>query len=292
MSLVKYEIFVESIKLGSLSRAAEKMGYTQSGVSHMMKSLEAEVGFPLFTRTAFGIQPNSEGRLLLPFISDLLKRNEHLNQAIAAIKGLETGNVKVASFSSTAIFWLPVILRRFELAHPNISVHISEGGVKFIENLLSQGNVDLAIYARTNQSEFDWISLQDDPLYAVLPKNHPLSREKSFPLEAFMYNDFISPDEDFDYHIHIVLKNLDHCPKIKFVSGNDFTIISMVANGMGISILPRLILQDSLHKISALPIDPPFSRNLGIGVPNLNDLSPATSQFICITQAMVREFAN
>ena len=67
MSLVKYEIFVESIKLGSLSRAAEKMGYTQSGVSHIMKSLEAEVGFPLFTRTAFGIQPNSEGRLLLPY---------------------------------------------------------------------------------------------------------------------------------------------------------------------------------------------------------------------------------
>lgn len=289
MNLVKYEIFVESVKQGSLSKAAEKMGYTQSGVSHMMKSLEAEVGFPLFTRTGIGIQPNSAGKLLLPLILDLLQKNEHLNQEIAAIRGLETGNVHVASFSSVAIFWLPAILRRFEQKHPNISVRISEGGVKSVEDLLFYGNVDLAIYAKTDRRDFDWIPLKDDPLYVILPKDHPLSRAKTFPPEAFMYNDFIAPDEKFDYHIHKILKKLECFPRIKFISENDFTIISMVANGLGISIMPKLMLRDCLHKISALPISPSFFRKLGIGVRCLKEISPAAYRFIQTVQDVVKD---
>mgnify|MGYP002556107571 CR=1 FL=1 len=68
MNIKKYEAFVRAVELGSLSKAAEELGYTQSGISHMMQSLEEEVGFPLMTRTSSGIMPNTEGEMLLPTI--------------------------------------------------------------------------------------------------------------------------------------------------------------------------------------------------------------------------------
>ena len=71
MNIRKYEAFVRAVELGSLSKAAEELGYTQSGISHMMQSLEEEVGFPLLVRTSAGIQPNHEGELLLPVRQDL-----------------------------------------------------------------------------------------------------------------------------------------------------------------------------------------------------------------------------
>ena len=68
MNIRKYEAYVRAVELGSLSKAAEQLGYTQSGISHMMQSLEEEVGFPLMVRTSAGIVPNSKGELLLPII--------------------------------------------------------------------------------------------------------------------------------------------------------------------------------------------------------------------------------
>ena len=87
MNIRKYEAFVRAVELGSLSKAAEELGYTQSGISHMMQSLEEEVGFPLMVRTSAGIQPNHEGKMLLPVIRQLLNTSESLEQHIAEIKG-------------------------------------------------------------------------------------------------------------------------------------------------------------------------------------------------------------
>lgn len=286
MNTTKYEVFARAVKLGSLSKAAEDMGYTQCGVSHMMKSLEQEVGFPLFTRTTAGIQPNTEGEMLLPLVWELLQRNERLEETIASIKGLETGHISIASFSSVAIFLLPSILRAFEHKHPNIHVQINEGGVDVIEELLETGEVDLAIYARTARTSFDWIPLREDPLYAVLPKDHPLATRDVFPIETFLSEDFIAPDRDYDYDIHRVLSNLSRFPRVKYTSRNDFAIIAMVECGLGLTILPQLLLQDSTDKVAILPLDPPFHRSLGIGVLNQKDISPAVARFIRLVRKM------
>ena len=85
MNIKKYEAFIRAVELGSLSKAAEELGYTQSGISHMMQSLEEEVGFPLLVRTSSGILPNAEGETLLPAIRRLLRTNDALAQTIAQI---------------------------------------------------------------------------------------------------------------------------------------------------------------------------------------------------------------
>ena len=114
MNIRKYEAYVRAVELGSLSKAAEELGYTQSGISHMMQSLEDEVGFPLMVRTSSGIVPNHEGEMLLPIIRQLLNTSEALEQYIAKIKGADTGRIRIAAYSSVATNWLPGIIRDFQ----------------------------------------------------------------------------------------------------------------------------------------------------------------------------------
>ena len=111
MNIRKYAAFVRAVELGSLSKAAEELGYTQSGMSHMMQSLEDEVGFPLMVRTSTGILPNREGELLLPVIRQLLNTSETLEQYIAKVKGVDTGRIRIAAYASVETYWLPKIIR-------------------------------------------------------------------------------------------------------------------------------------------------------------------------------------
>ena len=133
MNIRKYEAFVRAVELGSLSKAAEELGYIQSGISHMMQSLEEEVGFPLMVRTSSGIQANSEGEMLLPVIRQLLNTNESLEQHIARIKGADTGRIRIAAYPSVATYWLPGIIRDFQKDYPHVEIQIIEGGSDTIE---------------------------------------------------------------------------------------------------------------------------------------------------------------
>lgn len=280
MNLRKLEVFVRSVDLSSLSKAGEELGYTQSGISHMIKNLENEIGFPLLIRSPTGIQPNREGKMLLPAIREMLAGQETLSQIIASIRGLETGRITIGSFSSVAIHWLPGILQQYERIHPNIQIHIMEGGVDEIEQKLLDAQLDLCFFARGIRKGFDWLPISDDPLMAVVPKNHPLADAQHFPIHAFSDEWFIAPSRGFDYDVHRVLDRLSHKPKIKITSQNDYIIISMVSQGLGVSILPKLILNGFEDQVACVPLKPKFVRELGIGVRCLETASPACRNFI------------
>ena len=119
-TLRQLEVFTAATEQESLTRAAEQLGYTQSGISHMMQSLEDEVGFPLMVRTSSGIVPNHEGEMLLPIIRQLLNTSEALEQYIAKIKGADTGRIRIAAYSSVATNWLPGIIRDFQKDYPHV----------------------------------------------------------------------------------------------------------------------------------------------------------------------------
>lgn len=101
MDFRKYEVFLRTLECGSLTRAGEELGYTQSGVSHMMKSLEEEVGFRLFSRGRAGMELlTSEGARIVPIIRELSKWNEQLSQVLSSIKGFELGTIRIAAMAS------------------------------------------------------------------------------------------------------------------------------------------------------------------------------------------------
>ena len=117
MNIRKYEAFVKAVELGSLSKAAEELGYTQSGISHMMQSLEDEVGFPLMVRTSTGIQPNREGELLLPVIRQMLCISE-ISGSVTPFSHRETLRLVVPSFSANCSWVSPCSFLRVAIKDP------------------------------------------------------------------------------------------------------------------------------------------------------------------------------
>ena len=280
MNIRKYEAFARAVELGSLSKAAEELGYTQSGISHMMQSLEEEVGFPLLVRTPAGIQPNHEGELLLPVIRQLLNTSESLEQYIAKIKGADTGRIRVAAYTSVATYWLPVIIRDFQKDYPNVEIQIIEMGSGAIEQIMRERKADLCIYAGGEGQEFEWIPLCEDQMLALVPPEHPLAHQDCVPLEALLKEKFIMPMPDYDGEVRYILNKLPRWPQILFSACSDYAIINMVTEGLGVSILPELLLKNYGHSAVALPMDPPQERMLGMGVPQLRTASPVTRNFM------------
>ena len=280
MNIRKYEAFARAVELGSLSKAAEELGYTQSGISHMMQSLEEEVGFPLLVRTSAGIQPNHEGELLLPVIRQLLNTSESLEQHIAKIKGADTGRIRVAAYTSVATYWLPGIIRDFQKDYPNVEIQIIEMGSGAIEQIMRERKADLCIYAGGEGQEFEWVPLCRDRMLALVPPEHPLARQDCVPLEALLTEKFIMPMPDYDGEVRYILNKLPRWPQILFSACSDYAIINMVTEGLGVSILPELLLKNYGHSAVALPMDPPQERMLGMGVPQLRTASPVTRNFM------------
>ncbi len=289
MNIKKYEAFVRAVELGSLSKAAEELGYTQSGISHMMQSLEDEVGFSLMVRTSSGILPNTEGEMLLPIIRQLLNTNEALEQYIAKIKGVDIGRIRIASYPSVATYWLPAVISDFQKDYPNVEIQIMEGGADTIEDIMSRREADLCMYAGGEiRGEFEWVPLCRDQLLALVPPDHPLTERDSVPLDAFMREPFVMPMPGYDGEVHDILDKLDHPPHIRFSACSDYAIISMVAKGLGVSILSELLLRNYGNDAVALPMDPPQYRMLGMGVPQVKTASPVTRNFMRYVQEYVK----
>ena len=289
VNIRKYEAFVRAVELGSLSKAAEQLGYTQSGISHMMQSLEDEVGFPLMVRTSTGIQPNSEGEQLLPVIHQLLNTSESLEQHIAKIKGIDIGRIRIAAYPSVAAYWLPAIIRGFQKDYPNVEIQITEMGSGAIDSIMAARQAELCIYAGGEGKDFEWIPLCRDRMMALLPPGHPLAGCEALPLEELAGEEFIMPMPDYDGEVRFILDKLNHWPHILFSACSDYTIINMVTEGLGVSILPELLLKNYNHRAVAMPIEPAQDRILGIGVPQLKSVSPVTRNFMRYVEQYVSE---
>lgn len=283
---------MRAVELGSLSKAAEELGYTQSGISHMMQSLEDEVGFPLMVRTSAGILPNNEGEMLLPTIRQLLSTNESLEQYIAKIKGADTGRIRIASFPSVAAYWLPQIIRQFQQDYPHVEIDIREDGNEAIDAMMEAREVDLCIYAGGEGRSFEWLPLYDDQLIAIFPQGHPLAEEPSVSLEMLLEEPFILPKKNYDYEVHHLLEQLPRQPHVRFTACSDYAIISMVTAGLGVSILPELLLRNYQNQTVPVPLRPARYRTIGLGVPQVRAASPVTRNFMRYIRDYVRSFAQ
>ncbi len=108
--------------------------------------------------------------------------------------------------------------------------------------------------------------IYSDPLMAILPKDYPLNGRTAFPVTEFSKHPFIISAEGVDYDVHQALEDAHITPVIPFSSKDDHVIVSMVANKLGLSILPDLVIKGVEQQITAIPLEPFYTRELGIAV--------------------------
>ena len=143
MSLKKYEAFVRTVELGSLTRAAEAMGSTQSRISHVLSTLEEEYGFVLLRRNRSGVRLTEAGEMVLPKMQEILQKDRELTELIGDIRSADAGTVRLGAFTSVAVHWLPGMIRTFQSAHPKAELKMFNGDYHDMEQWLREGEVDL-----------------------------------------------------------------------------------------------------------------------------------------------------
>ena len=288
METKKWEAVLTAAELGSFTRAAARLGLTQSGLTHMMNALEREIGFPLLVRGRSGVRLTSAGERLLPTVHEFLQASARLEEQIAVQSGQRRESIRVAAYSSVCMHWLPTIVQQFRWARPDVSVDIRMGSVEEIYRWLREGTVDLSFASRQGESRFDWEPLWDDPLLAILPPDYPTAGRKRFPVAEFGRKEFLMPSLGFDRDILGVFEAQGVRPDIRSNTAvEDAAILSMVEHGLGVSILSQLVLQGRQDNVQALPLDPPACRHMGIAIRSLREAPPVIREFIEYSRRIV-----
>lgn len=293
MESKKLEALLMSADLGSFTRAAEVLGYTQSGLTHMMNSLEREIGFPLLDRGRHGVRLTDEGEKLAPLMREFLRAGAALDETVAQLSATRSETIHVAAYASLAMHWLPAIIQAFRAENPTVDVDIRMADhVDAPYKLLSQGKMDVIFVSRQEPGPYDWVHLKDDTMYAVLPRDYPTGGRESFPLHEFEGKAFLMPAQGFDKDILRIFDREGVHANIQPTVVDDATVVSMVEHGLGISMMTELTLKGRADRVLTLPVEPSASRELGIAVRSLDEAPRMLRRFIDCTERVVRELAE
>ena len=271
-----------AIDKGSITAAADAMGYTISGISRMMAALESEVGFPLLRRGKEGVTPTNECLRLLPSLREMVAQAEQCRQMAGELRGVMSGTIAIGTFSSVATHWLPNMICAFQKDYPNIDFEILMGDYPEIEQWILQGRADYGFLHLPTRPELKVMELARDELMAVLPEEHPLARQESVPVAALAEQPFILLDKagNRDREVMQVFEQAGAAPRVRFTTLDDYAVMSMVEHGLGVSILPQLVLRRIPYRIALRPLAQPAFRRIGLAMRRGEELSPAAKKFL------------
>ncbi len=291
MNVSKYKALLTAVDLGSFSAAAQKLGYTQSGLTHMMNALEDELGFSLLTRGYFGVKLTPGGERIIPKIRELVAAEDALYNEIDLVKSYGDNIIRIGAFSSMAQSILPVIIEKFSSEYPDVAVNIQTGTVAELYGGLNDGKFDICFGSKNPKYDFKWTPLFNDRFYAILPKAYPV-RDGVFPINAFNGTKFLMPGLGFDDDIGAVFAEHGVHPFVTPTYVDDPAIISMVEHNLGVSMLSELIIGGLRGDVQRVPIEPSVARELSLSVKPDKVLTLPMKRFIAITKECARALGN
>lgn len=258
----KYDIFLKVAELKSISQAAEILDYTQSGVSRAIASLEEEVGFSLFIRSPSGVALTSGGQQLIDPVQRLVNQQHNFEQTVAEIHKIIRGTLRIGTFASVSICWLPKLLKIFHEANPQVEFKLEESNdYREIESWVQKGRVDCGFSVAPALSGLDCYMLMEEPEYVMMPQGHPLEEKETITLEDLTAYPFVSGEDSQD-EIITVLQPIKKRMQLRLSMKNDTAILRMVENGFGITIVPELFFKGLSHNLVARSLTPPLFRTL------------------------------
>ena len=290
MNISKYKALLTAVDMGSFSAAAQKLGYTQSGLTHMMNALEDELGISILQRGYYGIKLTPGGERIIPKIRQLVMCEDALLNEIEMVKSYGDNVIRIGAFSSMAGTLLPHIVERFNAEFPDVTVNIQTGTVTELYGGLEENRFDICFGTRNNKYDFKWVSLGEDPFYAILPKDYPVDNE--FSIKGFNGTKFLMPGLGFDDDISAVFNENGVKPFVTPTYVDDPAIISMVEHGLGISMLSQLILYNRQTSVKMLPVVPRVSRSLALCVTEDKVLTLPLKRLIAIAKDFSKELAE
>lgn len=299
MDAKKVEVLLEAMENGSLMGAAERNGYTPSGLSHLLHRLEEELGVQLAERTNRGITLSPAGEQLLPYLREYVESFTALEREAARLHGEAETVLHIGAYASIAKNWMPSLLRAFAEKHPEIRVELEVLSRQELYRAMKKGRFRMIFACEDRTQNYHFLHLADDPFYAVLPESDaalqalalsPGARTDAaggaagippeFPIAEFEKYPFIMPSYGVDVEVHEAFVKYQVHPQLLPASADDPVILGMVAGGMGVTMLSELVMRGSSEPVRKVPLLPSCARPLGIVYRDMHELSEAERSFL------------
>lgn len=279
MKTSRYEVFLKIVETKSLTRTAAYFGCTQSAVSQLVKALETELGVALLVRSKNGVRLTAEGEYLLPSMRQIVAGERNVFERSLELQNLNAGLIRIGIFTSLSCQWLPPYLKRFREEYPNIGFELLQGDVTQISDWLRNGTVDVGFMTDPESDEFYFRELLADRMNIVLPPEHPLSGGP-VSLDQLKDETFVLLESGYSQITEKMFRSAALRPKQQYTVKDDYTVMSMVENGLGVSLLPELMLQRTPYKMYTCPTEPAFYRHLGVSWLKKEQNSVAVNKFV------------
>ena len=292
METARCRAFLAAAETGSFSKAAEALSYTPSGVNQLVTALEKELGFPVFRRNTKGVTLTENGEMLLPAVREFLRQEDRIFELSAEMNGLLIGSVTIAAYSSIATHWLPAVISAFQQDYPQIRIRLMEGIWQEVSKWLDDRAADIGFFSYQEGMPYEWIPLAEDPMLALLPKDHPLAGAEAYPLKECANDRFIMPALGCDDDVTALFAKDGIVPTVQFTTLESSSVMHMVEQGLGMSVMNQLITEKRICDVVKLPLDPPSQITLGIALHSKADISPAVRMFLKYAVRMLTKKAE
>ena len=280
MDTMKIKAVLAAAKHGSLSKAAQDFSYTPSALSHLLASFEEELGVRLFERSAKGVTLSAQGAQLLPKFEAMLQAEQSISDTVMALIAKNGSEVRIATYSSISRNFLSRFLADFKKEHPEIvlSVHVADD----LAGWLEQGRADVIFADNIVLPDKELVPIATDRYWAVAPEGLLADKESITREELYELPHIFTDDE----YLQTVFEKSRFRELIYFKSDDDHAVVQMVRAGMGVAVMPELVLQGNMRGVSLLELTPAVTRTLGFAVKKGNN-SLAVSKFVKYVKAML-----
>ncbi|MHC8361791.1 LysR family transcriptional regulator [Pseudomonas sp. LS2P72] len=287
MTLTQLEIFSLVAELQGFTAAANRLGISQSAVSHALKSLEQELGVELLRRHQSRVELSDIGQQLLLRARAMLGLANTLRQEAADARGMKRGTLRIGSFGPTSsIKLLPLILQHYRAAHPGIEVHIDEGPDRQVIQWLEERRIDIG-FVVLPEERFDTFALIEDQMVALLPLDHPLARRDSLTLSDLCNDPFVLTEAGSSELVSRLFSAARLTPNIRYRCSQLLSTLDTVGRGDALTVVAEGSLPDDRDgRYVKKPLSPTVTRQVGLAVLDQRQSSPATLAFIKLAERL------
>ncbi|NJQ19438.1 LysR family transcriptional regulator [Pantoea sp. LS15] len=267
MNLLHWRLLVAVADASNISRAAEKVGMTQSGASQAIAQLEASLGFAVFTRERRHIGVTALGERVVKEARSMLARLDAIRLLADESRGLTGGRIRLASFPSVTSTFLPGLLRDFKRLHPEIEVVVLEGTDREVEEWIAADTVDLGVVMNPAPGRADAI-LGQDAWVGVLPTSHHqarYARARGITLEELADQPFVLATGGCAVNGKSLMEQAGlRLSDVRVTVWDWISACLLVREGMGVALIPESALPVELRGLCVVPVTPSLYREFGV----------------------------
>ena len=279
MTISQLKILAALEENGNFTEVAERLGITQSAVSHSLAGIESELGVTLIGRDRKGGVPTEAGKRVLMHAREILARLELIREEVSALGGLRIGKVRIGSLQSVARI-LPEVVVRFRQKYPGIEVSVFEGSDQEILDWIRAGTIDLGVLTAP-ADEMKTFPLLRDRLMAVLPEGHPLGEKSVVTFKELSEWPLIRSFGTCGTLVASGFSEAGVFPGPKMIEARNLeTLGALVRAGAGSAVIAELAVPSDRTGIRVVPIEPRRVREIVLSMLSFEGLSPAVEAFV------------